>query len=324
MLTPSSNRHPLGRGTAVLTFLAMLAVAAPLAALTLTARTEPIPIAGTTSADVALPSLQPPAVAATTTPAALTALGVAVPRPTASPGVGAVAAGTQLAPGSISGAIRDASGGVLPGVRLTLSAAADQVYTRYSDGAGRFRFPDLTPGDYALVAMLPGFQTLKMEFSLDAGQRLERSFELRIGSLQETITVVCASGGAMLVPPSLGRPPVAYASVRRAARLFTPLVLAAQATPVRVGGSLSVPRKTLHVNPTCPTGSLPPPNGVVVILEAIIGADGLVGEVMALRNPAPEFTEAAAQAVRQWQFTPTRLNNVPVPVIMTVTVLFNP
>jgi hypothetical protein len=28
------------------------------------------------------------------------------------------------------------------------------------------------------------------------------------------------------------------------------------------------------------------------------------------------------EAVRQWQFTPTRLNNSPVPVIMTVTVLY--
>jgi protein TonB len=32
--------------------------------------------------------------------------------------------------------------------------------------------------------------------------------------------------------------------------------------------------------------------------------------------------QAALEAVRQWEFTPTLLNGVPVPVIMTVTVNF--
>ena len=36
----------------------------------------------------------------------------------------------------------------------------------------------------------------------------------------------------------------------------------------------------------------------------------------------PLLDEAALEAVRQWQFTPTLLNGVPVPVIMTVTVNF--
>ena len=36
----------------------------------------------------------------------------------------------------------------------------------------------------------------------------------------------------------------------------------------------------------------------------------------------PLLDQAALDAVRQWQFTPTLLNGVPVPVIMTVTVQF--
>jgi periplasmic protein TonB len=32
--------------------------------------------------------------------------------------------------------------------------------------------------------------------------------------------------------------------------------------------------------------------------------------------------QAAADAVRQWQFTPTLLNGEPMPVVMTVTVSF--
>jgi len=36
----------------------------------------------------------------------------------------------------------------------------------------------------------------------------------------------------------------------------------------------------------------------------------------------PLLDNAALEAVRQWEFTPTLLNGVPVPVIMTVTVQF--
>ena len=46
-----------------------------------------------------------------------------------------------------------------------------------------------------------------------------------------------------------------------------------------------------------------------------------VQEAKVLRS-IPLLDAAALDAVRQWQFTPTLLNGVPVPVIMTVTVNF--
>jgi|TARA_Y100000031_G_C7944646_1_gene258686 protein TonB len=59
----------------------------------------------------------------------------------------------------------------------------------------------------------------------------------------------------------------------------------------------------------------------VVILEAVIGPDGRVRDVRVLRS-APLLDRAAIAAVRQWEYTPTLLNGVPVPVVMTVTVTF--
>ena len=59
----------------------------------------------------------------------------------------------------------------------------------------------------------------------------------------------------------------------------------------------------------------------VVIIEAIIGADGRVQEAKVLRS-IPLLDAAALDAVKQWEYTPTLLNNQPVPVIMTVTVNF--
>ena len=46
-----------------------------------------------------------------------------------------------------------------------------------------------------------------------------------------------------------------------------------------------------------------------------------VQDVKVLRS-IPLLDAAAIEAVKQWQYTPTLLNGVPVPVIMTVTVNF--
>jgi len=59
----------------------------------------------------------------------------------------------------------------------------------------------------------------------------------------------------------------------------------------------------------------------VLILECTISPQGRVTDVKVLRG-IPLLDEAAKEAVRQWVYTPTLLNGVPVPVIMTVTVNF--
>jgi protein TonB len=67
-------------------------------------------------------------------------------------------------------------------------------------------------------------------------------------------------------------------------------------------------------------------SGGVVLLEAVIGADGLIKDAKILRSidKRPEFGQTAIDAVRQWEFTPTLLNGAPVSVIMTVTVVYAP
>ena len=91
--------------------------------------------------------------------------------------------------------------------------------------------------------------------------------------------------------------------------------------PVRVGGNISPPTKTKDVAPTYPPVAQSARVSGVVILEAVIGPDGRVADVTVLRS-VPLLDDAAITAVRQWEYTPTLLNGVPVPVIMTVTVNF--
>src|SRR5437868_4259489 len=91
--------------------------------------------------------------------------------------------------------------------------------------------------------------------------------------------------------------------------------------PVRVGGNIRPPTKTKDVKPTYPAIAQSARVQGVVIIEATIGPNGAVQEAKVLRS-IPLLDQAALDAVRQWQFTPTLLNGVPVPVIMTVTVNF--
>ena len=91
--------------------------------------------------------------------------------------------------------------------------------------------------------------------------------------------------------------------------------------PVRVGGNIKPPTKVKDVKPTYPAIAQSARVQGVVIIEATIGPNGKVQDAKVLRS-IPLLDAAALDAVRQWEFTPTLLNGVPVPVIMTVTVNF--
>jgi protein TonB len=90
---------------------------------------------------------------------------------------------------------------------------------------------------------------------------------------------------------------------------------------VRVGGNIKAPQKMKHVAPVYPPIAQSARVSGVVIIEATIGPNGKVQDAKVLRS-IPLLDQAALDAVKQWEFTPTLLNGVPVPVIMTVTVNF--
>ncbi len=90
---------------------------------------------------------------------------------------------------------------------------------------------------------------------------------------------------------------------------------------VRVGGQIKEPKKLRDVKPTYPDIAKQARVQGIVILECIISPQGKVSEVKVLRG-IPLLDAAAIEAVKQWVYTPTLLNGVPVPVIMTVTVNF--
>jgi protein TonB len=92
--------------------------------------------------------------------------------------------------------------------------------------------------------------------------------------------------------------------------------------PVRAGGDIREPVKVKHVSPIYPQIAIQARVEGPVVIDAVIGTDGVVREARILSG-VPLLNQAALDAVKQWRYSPTTLNGVPVPVIMTVTVRFN-
>jgi len=92
-------------------------------------------------------------------------------------------------------------------------------------------------------------------------------------------------------------------------------------TPRRVGGDIRQPERIVYKAPQYPPVAQAAKIAGTVILEAIIDAEGVVRDVKILRS-VPMLDQAAIEAVRQWRYTPTRLNGVAIPIVMSVTVMF--
>ena len=95
----------------------------------------------------------------------------------------------------------------------------------------------------------------------------------------------------------------------------------ARMAPVRVGGRIMPPRKIKDVKPVYPAVAQSARISGVVTLEATIGADGKVIDAKVVHS-VPLLDQAALDAVRQWEYLPTLLNGVPVPVLTTIKITF--
>ena len=92
-------------------------------------------------------------------------------------------------------------------------------------------------------------------------------------------------------------------------------------TAIRIGGAIKPPTKIRDVRPVYPPEAMGARVQGVVIAEVTVDSAGMVRDARLLRS-IPMLDDAALEAVRQWQFTPTMLNGAPVPVVLTVTVNF--
>ena len=97
----------------------------------------------------------------------------------------------QATSGSIYGTVTDASGAVVPGAAVVVTnvhTAASK--TAKADASGDYRFLVLDPGDYKVNAQMTGFQSQTQDsIRLDANQNVHVNFALKIGSMEQNVTV---------------------------------------------------------------------------------------------------------------------------------------
>jgi TonB family protein len=163
----------------------------------------------------------------------------------------------------------------------------------------------------------PGFATLMEDVAIAAS--VARDLRLRVGSLEETVTVRAST------PLSSARDASTVTQLAEdSRRLLAERARAkcASGAPGLIGGQILPPAKLVDVKPSYPAHLRAAKVGGVVTMQARIATDGTVLEVRAVEGPHPDLEVAAADAVRQWQFSTTYLNCEPIEVEMKVTTNF--
>ncbi len=102
----------------------------------------------------------------------------------------------QTRTGSIRGTVTDSEGEILPGATVELSGekllgGARSVITNEK---GKFRFPNLMPGEYEITVTLAGFQTTKRSrLRVNVAGTVTVDVILKLATLEESVTVLAES-----------------------------------------------------------------------------------------------------------------------------------
>jgi len=142
-------------------------------------------------------------------------------------------------------------------------------------------------------------------------QNVLRSYTLKIGTLQETVTLAFSPRETANEPVSDAVLPGKAVTPRKAA-----------CTPSPEGGYIIPPKKIRDAHPYYPSSLRGIWTEGVVKMRARIGVDGYVADVSIVGDAQPDLAQSAIAAVREWQYTETLLNCAPVEVTMDVTVNF--
>jgi protein TonB len=101
-----------------------------------------------------------------------------------------------------------------------------------------------------------------------------------------------------------------------------PQVKAPLREPIRVGQNVQESKLIRRVEPVYPDLAKRVRIQGTVRLTIVVNEEGLVYELRGMEGNNPILEEAAIDAVKQWQYSPTLLNGEPVPAQTTVAIMF--
>jgi TonB family protein len=186
--------------------------------------------------------------------------------------------------------------------------AAKAAVARASESAARYAPASLREAEEAQAALAAEMKTQEAKWF----KSYDRTRELAVAAK--------AAGEKAEADATTARTKAEAAAAARA-RAVAAAKAKARMTPVRVGGRIRAPIKVKDVKPVYPEIARVARAQGQVMVEATIGSTGKVEEARIIRS-VPLLDEAALDAVRQWEYQPTLLNGVPVPVVVTVAIDF--
>jgi TonB family protein len=217
----------------------------------------------------------------------------------------------QISPAAYSGTLMDATGHAMSGVLALVSSAMAQRVEMRTDEGGQFSITGLPAGEYQVEVKKPGFLTKQGRIVLAAGQQLRQDVVAQIGSLAETIFI---QGG----PSTPDSKPAVPRQLRRPGT--------SDADPCSqsvAGGCLTPPTKLVDMKPVFPQAHGGDSVSGTVVVEARLGTDGFLKDLRVNDGADPAFAASTLEAVRQWQFSPVRLNGIPQECRVVVTAEFH-
>ena len=101
----------------------------------------------------------------------------------------------QQSGAKLEGVVRDAQGLVIPGVMVVATHQLTSVSTEtYSNEAGLYVLPLLSPGPYTVTVELSGFKKTSLkDFRLEVASTKTANFELQIGEIAEMVSIAAES-----------------------------------------------------------------------------------------------------------------------------------
>jgi TonB family protein len=226
-----------------------------------------------------------------------------------------VLAAAQRPTPAISGVVRDIAGRPIHAIEIQVVTPTGATLKILTAADGSYEIPIKTPGQYDIRMERAGFKNQRALRFVDGRSRVQHDMLLSIGSISQELTITGNkpagdSAPAVPIPPP---PPLTR----------DPAPLSPKPCEFTAGGSDIVePRKVADVRPIYPLDLLADGVSGTVVLKGLVTKQGTVADIKVLQEAHEKLAAAASAAVAQWQFTPTRLNCLPVEVELNVTVNF--
>jgi len=187
----------------------------------------------------------------------------------------------------IAGTLFDRSGAAIAGARVMLMSSEYEKLAETKSGEhGEFSFEGVKPALYFVQAKKPRFQMTQHNVQLEAGKNATLYMVANVARGDDAFTIATSPVNAKIERP-------------------TP-------DPVRPGGDVQLFQLIKGRPPGFPESTRN--RGIVgnVAVQATIRSDGTTADLLTLEAADPELERVSLEAIRQWRYSPMKLNGVPV------------